>query len=193
MKEPCNKMDTQLALIEAIKSNDSVALKSLYTANYYKVETMIIKNSGSREHAKDIYQEAFITLWKNVKNDLFIPQSETALQGYLYQIAKNKWMDLINSKTFKKTTVFKNEQQITASSDSKENADHEAQLNEKIENMMKLFKEMGQPCKGLLTAFYFDKKSLRTIAADFKIEENTARNNKYRCMEKLRKMILQPK
>ena len=94
MKELQKKIDSQIALVKAIKSNDSNALKSLYTSNFYKVELMVIKNSGSREHAKDIYQEAFITLWKNVKNNSFVPHNETALQGYLYQIAKNKNIDL---------------------------------------------------------------------------------------------------
>ena len=185
--------DLQAALIKAIKSNDSHALKSLYTANFYKVELMVIKNSGTKEHAKDIYQEAFITMWKNVKNDSFIPQNETALQGYLYQIAKNKWMDFVKSASFKKTNFIKKEDELHQRVNISNDIEQETVFNQKLEKMMAQFKSMGKPCKELLTAFYFDKKSLRSIAIEFEIEENTARNNKYRCMEKLRKMVLQPK
>ena len=193
MSELQNKIDIQIALIKAIKSNDSNALRSLYTSNFYKVELMVIKNSGSREHAKDLYQEAFITLWKNIKNDSFIPLNDTALQGYLYQIAKNKWMDFIKSAGFKKTSLIENENKLHLGSSNQNETEEANNLSQKVEKMMDIFKTMGQPCKSLLTAFYFEKKSLRAIAAELNIEENTARNNKYRCMEKLRKLILEPK
>ena len=186
-------LDSQNALVKAIKSNDSKALKSLYTANYYKVEHMVVNNSGSKEHAKDIYQEAFITVWKNIKNDSFIPQNETAVQGYLYQIAKNKWMDMVNSSRFKKTTVLENEYIFHDKNNHEKETEEQEFFSQKLEKTMSIFKTMGQPCKGLLMAFYFEKKSLRDISHELKIEETTARNNKYRCMEKLRKMVLDPK
>lgn len=186
-------LDSQNALVKAIKSNDSKALKSLYTANYYKVEHMVVNNSGSKEHAKDIYQEAFITVWKNIKNDSFIPQNETAVQGYLYQIAKNKWMDMVNSSRFKKTTVLEDEYIFHDKNNHEKETEEQEFFSQKLEKTMSIFKTMGQPCKGLLMAFYFEKKSLRDISHELKIEETTARNNKYRCMEKLRKMVLDPK
>ena len=81
---------SQSELVFAIKSNESDVLKHFYTTNYKKIEVLILKNSGSIEHAKDIYQDAFITVWTHVKNDKFTPKNDTALQGYLYKIAKNK-------------------------------------------------------------------------------------------------------
>ena len=61
MKE-AYKIQHQLELINAIKANDSIALKDFYTSNYRKVEVMVLKNSGSQAHAKDVYQDAFIAL-----------------------------------------------------------------------------------------------------------------------------------
>lgn len=185
------EIDSQKALVNAIKSNDSKALKSFYTSNYYKVENMVLKNSGNKDHAKDIYQEAFITVWQNIKNDSFVPKNETALQGYLYQIAKNKWIDVVNSSRFKKTKLIENEYTLYDKNDNE--TDDNDFFNEKLEQTMAVFKNMGNPCKKLLTAFYYEKKSLRNIASEFQIEENTARNNKYRCMEKLRKLVLASK
>ena len=46
--------------IEAIKVNDIVALKHLYKINYPKVEVLVLKNNGTKEHAKDIFQDAFV-------------------------------------------------------------------------------------------------------------------------------------
>tara|TARA_R110002049_G_scaffold993_3_gene7134 strand:- start:12985 stop:13560 length:576 start_codon:yes stop_codon:yes gene_type:complete len=186
------KLEYQIQLINAIKSNNSMALKDFYTANYPKIEILVLKNNGSIEHAKDVYQEAFITVWKHVKNDTFIPQNETALEGYLYRIAKNKWTDVLRSKTFKSSRPLNTENLTVVKNDEHDDEADELE-NEKLKSTMDAFKILGQPCKQLLSTFYFDKKSLKDIAAELNIEETTARNKKYRCMEKLRAMVIASK
>ncbi len=185
-----HKLDEQSQLIAAIKTNDSVALKALYISNYPKIESLVLSNSGTKEDAKDVYQDAFIVVWNNVKDKSFIPLNETAIQGYLYTIAKNKWMDIIKSSRFKKTKSTFNEKAFINKSDDIFEDDVS---NIKLKATMTAFKNLGQPCKQLLTSFYYEKKDLREIASQLNIEENTARNKKYRCMEKLRAMVLPQK
>ena len=187
------KIDSQLQLVDAIKANNSMALKKLYTANYHKIEALVLKNNGSQEHAKDVYQEAFIIVWKNVKNDRFVPENDTALQGYLYQIARNKWMDILRSSKFKKTNLIHNEMAIVDKHMDYCDEEDTDLFKQKLTQTMDAFKTLGNPCKELLTTFYFEKKSLREIAEQLQIEENTARNKKYRCMEKLRELVLASK
>lgn len=186
-------INSQLQLLRAIKDNDSAVLKQLYINNYYKIEALVLKNNGSKEHAKDVYQEAFIVVWKNVKNEKFIPENETALQGYLYQIAKNKWMDVLRSPSFKRTKKIQYE--LNVLDKNMDHNDHEEQefFKKRLEQTMEAFRKLGAPCKELLTAFYYDNSSLRDIANKLKIEENTARTKKYRCMEKLRHLALASK
>lgn len=185
------KTDHQLQLINAIKANDQIALKQFYKSNYYKIEALVLKNSGSIEHAKDIYQDSFIAVWKNLKAKKFEPKNETALQGYLYQIAKNKWMDVLRSNTFKKTNTLTNE---TLAFLKEETNDEPSEDNEvKLKLTMSAFKNLAQPCKQLLTNFYYEKKSLRAIASELQLEEASVRNKKYRCMEKLRSIVLSSK
>lgn len=189
-------IDSQLQLLDAIKANNSVVLKQLYTANYYKIEALVLKNNGSKEHAKDVYQDAFIAVWKNVKNDQFIPENETALQGYLYQIAKNKWRDILRSPSFKKTKTIQHELNVldkNIDQNGHEKNEEQEFYRKRLEQTMEAFKNLGAPCKELLTAFYFDKASLRDIADKLKIEENSVRTKKYRCMEKLRQLALASK
>jgi RNA polymerase sigma factor (sigma-70 family) len=186
------EIDSQLQLIDAIKANNSAALKTLYTANYYKIEALVLKNNGTKEHAKDVYQEAFVVVWNNIKNDTFIPQNESALQGYLYQIAKNKWMDVLRSAQFKKTRFIDDALPLADTTEEQTNENNDVE-KQKLKHTMAIFKTFGSPCKELLTAFYFEKESLRDIAKKLQIEENTARNKKYRCMEKLRELILASK
>jgi len=185
------KIDHQLQLINAIKANDQIALKKFYMSNYFKIEALVLKNSGSIEHAKDLYQESFITVWKNLKTKKFEPKNETALQGYLYQIAKNKWMDVLRSNNFKKTNTLTNETLAFLKEEVNDEPIEENQ--DKLKRTMNAFKNLGQPCKQLLTNFYYEKKSLRVIASELQLEEASVRNKKYRCMEKLRNIVLSSK
>ena len=180
-------------IIEGLKRNDEHILKSLYQTNYFKIEALVLKNNGSKDHAKDIYQEAFIAVWHNVKDEKFIPQNETALQGYLYTISKNKWMDYLRSKQYKKTVAVSKLKHFEPSDNGYETKNDDILKENRLEGIMEVFKTMGNPCKELLTTFYFEQKSLRDIADELQIEENTARNKKYRCMEKLRELVLTSK
>ncbi|MEM6515572.1 MAG: sigma-70 family RNA polymerase sigma factor [Bacteroidota bacterium] len=184
------KLNNQLHLIRAIKENDSIALKDFYTENYRKVEIMVLKNSGTKAQAKDVYQDSFIAVWNNVKSGKFEPDSDTALQGYLYRIAKNKWLDVLRSKRFKSTQSLTEER--TQFLKQEEDYSEDAEETKKMNLTMEAFKNLGEPCKQLLKTFYFEKKSLREISADLEIAESSVRNKKYRCMEKLRASVLAP-
>ena len=183
---------TQLAaqweLVSKIKANNELVLKQLYQSNYKKIEDYILKNRGSMPQAKDIYQEAFITVWKNIKEGKFSPHNETALQGYLYQIAKNKWTDELRSSRFKKTNSLESFHQFSENGEENTTSLFE-EKEQKIALAEKAFQKIGDECKQLLSQFYFEKKSLRDIAALFNIGEASARNKKYRCIQQLKELV----
>ena len=82
MQQENYKEDTDdLTCFKAIKANDEAALKNLYKDNYYKIEMYVLNNNGTSEDAKDIYQEAFIAVWRNIQLDKFYPENENALSG----------------------------------------------------------------------------------------------------------------
>ena len=80
--------------VDKLKRNDAEALRHLYLTNYKGIETYILKNSGTRDDAKDIYQEAFIAVWRNVQLDKVSFDRDTdKLNGYLFRVAQYKWLD----------------------------------------------------------------------------------------------------
>lgn len=170
--------------VGAIRQNDERALRDLYQSNYPKVERYVLENSGTTDEAKDIYQEAFISLWRNIQLDRFQPQHEASVDAYLFQIAKNKWLDHLRS-VKKKHTVH-----LTDNFDQIEEIE-EPGVNEQqqLKNIKKHFRQLGTICKEVLGQFYFYRQSMRTIAEKQNWTEATARNNKYRCLQQLRKLI----
>jgi len=169
--------------VALIKQNDATTLKELYKINFIKVKRYVLKNSGSEQQAKDIYQEAFLAMWRNIKNDKFSAESETAINGYIFQIAKNKWMDHLRSLRYKNTTFINRDIEFDES-DVEEN---EAQ-SRKIKLIMDAFDQLGERCKLLLKLFYFQRKPFKEISEILKIDEASARNAKYRCQEQLKKI-----
>ena len=185
-----NTTDQGLQVVSAIKRNDASTLKRIYTVNYPKIEVLILKNNGTIEHAKDIYQEAFLAVWQNVKQDKFIPKSESSINGYLYSIAKNKWMDVLRSQGYKKTVIASQMSHFEIKEEENNGLDDDILKNKRLEDVMLAFKNLGEPCKNLLSKFYFEKKSMNLIAKELKLDAASTRNKKYRCMQKLRQIAL---
>ncbi len=172
-------------MINAIKANDATALQMLYCNNYPKVESYILNNHGAREQVKDIYQEAFIAMWRNIQLNKFNPESDSALQGYLFRIAKNKWIDHLRSDA--RLNI------VPLEDNGEESGDINGALNndesEYVLMVRNNFKHLGERCRDLITKFYYNRQSLRQIAEFFNWTEATAKNNKYRCLQQLRELI----
>lgn len=182
---------SQEKLIKAIQANDEHVLKGLYKENFYKTEQYILKNNGSTDEAKDVFQEAFVTVWEQVQDNKFVPKNESALNGYLYTIAKNKWLNHLNSAHYRKTNSYDSNNIHVLNEESTE-MNVELESNDDINEVASAFNRLGEACKKLLSAFYYDNKSLREIAKLFGITEASARNKKYRCTEKLRTLVVKP-
>jgi RNA polymerase sigma factor (sigma-70 family) len=185
-------INAQFRLVEAVRNNNEQVLEQLYQECFRKVEVFVLKNNGTKPQAKDTYQEAFIAVWQNVKEGRFTPENESALQGYLYQIAKNKWMDILRSSRFRKTTQLVKNDLLEGGYESDSDTDLTIEKDHRLSKAMESFQKLGPECRELLTGFYFEKKSLRELAAFFKIEEASARNKKYRCIQKLRELTVTP-
>jgi len=170
--------------LNAIKASDERTLGSLYTLHYKKVETFIIKNSGSTEHAKDIYQEAFVAMWRNIQIDLFQPKDSSSIGNYLFTIARNKWMDHLRSANVKKAVIHEiSEENLMTIEQTDDNTIR------RLELVKEKFRQLGDSCRELLKRFYYEREPLKHIAAAFNWTEATAKNNKYRCIEKLRALV----
>ena len=166
-----------------VKQNDAATLKELYKTNFGKVKRYVLKNNGDEQQAKDIYQEAFVAMWRNIKEDKFSAQTETAINGYLFKIAKYKWLDHLRSMKYKNTTFINREIEYH----EPEIEETESQ-NRKIKIIMDSIEHLGERCQLMMKLFYFERKSFREIAEIMSMDEASARNAKYRCQEQLRKM-----
>ncbi|NEN24459.1 sigma-70 family RNA polymerase sigma factor [Cryomorpha ignava] len=169
-------------LTEGFIQNDRKCMEQIYAQNYKSVEMYILQNSGKEADAKDIYQEAIVAAWINVKEGKFELQGGKTIGGYIFQIAKFKWLDKLKSKAHKATVrlVHENQPEETADNDYNEEEDSRMQY------LTELYKNLDEKCKAILNRFYYQKMSLEEIGSELDHDPGTVKTLKYRCMKKLR-------
>lgn len=176
---------TNEELVTGIANNNNQVLDYLYHNNFHAVKLFVLKNSGDVADAHDIFQDAIVATWLNIRDGKFQALNGTPLGGYLYQVARNKWLDKVRSKQFRSTVRIVDEE---VEYDLVTNTDHEEFRSERAQYLQSLYNQLGNKCKSILKGFYFNKKSLKEIGEELSYDAETLRTMKYRCMMKLRKL-----
>lgn len=171
-------------IIEQFIRNDEKVLEKTYQHNFKLVRSYVLKNSGTDADAKDIFQEAMLVAWLNLKEGTFVVKNEFSLSAYIYKISKYKWLDRLKSKPVK-STVRMGE---TEFEDMDQEQMEYAETEEKLKYLNGLYAKLDGKCKEVLNQFYYEKRRLEEIADDLSYDLGSVRTIKYRCMQKLRKM-----
>lgn len=183
-KSPKNTKFVVQQIAERFIGNDGRLLDKTYRHNFKIVRRFVLKNNGTEADAKDIFQDAMMITWMNLKEGKFELKNEFALGAYIYQIAKYKWIDKLRSKDRK--SVLRNQQIEFESAEINDAEYHETEAN--LQYLMNLYDQLNAKCKEVLNKFYFDKKKLEEIALEMNYDTGSIRTIKYRCMQKLREM-----
>ena len=171
---------TEQEIFEGIARKDNKTFLYLYNQHQGMILRMVQKNNGNEEDASDVFQEGLIGLWTNISKGTFQIQNSAKVSTYLYALCRNIWI----SKLRKKKTVYSLDDNPHL--EIADEIDEMEQQHEQINQLEAQFKKLGDNCRKLLTLFYYQKTSLKIIAEQLDITEKTAKNNKYRCMQKLR-------
>lgn len=145
------------------------------------IENYILKNSGTKEEAKDIYQNTLLAFYKSIIKEGFVLNSK--ISTYLFSISKNLWL-----KELRETSKF----QVSNLSDEKEIADEGdfSQKEELINKMTVGLKKLSENCQKLIRLYYYESKSWNEIMQVMNYKnEHAARNQKYKCFQKLKQNI----
>lgn len=162
-----------IEIIDRIKKGDETALDYLYKKNFRMMQKLILRNNGTEDEAKDIYQDALIVLWQKVTgDDEFTLTSK--ISTFLYSVCQNLWRKELERK--KRHTNDQPERSETPDQDAEE---RNAIIN-------KCIQELGDTCRKILTYYYFDRLSMVDIAEKLGFaNSDTAKTKKYKCKKEL--------
>ena len=174
-------------LASANPVENKAVLLYLHRQVFHLVKNFVLRSSGNSEDAEDMFQEGMFILLKMAKqNKLPIDVNHEA---YLFTICKNLWKKYL-IKTGNKT-------QLT---DDFPTLEFEASPADKIEDdertaaLQAMLAKLCDDCQKLLLYFYYEKKSMKTIAKLMGYaSEAVAKNKKSKCMKKLRGIVFSSK
>lgn len=159
------------------------AIKALYK-HYSTVRGIVLKNSGSKQDAEDLYQEALIILFRKVKEKDF--QLTSSLSTFLVGICRLQWMSELRKRS-KSSGDFESDLSEAQAEEFSSFIEEET----KFKTAEKALLEIGEKCRDLLRLFYFEKLDFKTIASKIGLSnEKVAKVQKYRCLEKARENYL---
>jgi len=164
-------------------SQYDVSLNKLYK-RFPQIRKMILANGGGADDAEDIFQDALIILIRNIRENDFKLTSE--LSTYLFSVCRFLWKDELKKKNRLVPDFLLNgeaefEEQEMEGIIEREN---QAKLAEKV------ISELKERCRELLLLFYEGQMKLKDIAIKMGYNsENTAKNQKYKCLEGAKKRL----
>jgi RNA polymerase sigma factor (sigma-70 family) len=178
---------TDKALLQTLRSdtNTDEAIRHLYRTQF-KITTAYIKqNNGSEEDAEDIFQEVVLTFIELVKKDKF--RGESSIGTFLYALTRNTWLNELKKRGRAKLRDEKFEKgKETTGMD----VSHFIIHREMKSQLMHLVDSLGETCKKILLAFYFENLPVKDILKILDYEnEQVIRNKKYKCLKQMEQMI----
>jgi len=172
------------ALLKGLAQNDSKAVETLYKSHFTMIQHFVLNNNGSFDDARDLFQEAIITLYEKVQSDSFVLSCQ--IKTYLFSICKNLWLKRLQQMGKYSAPLSTEEDSIAVEADLEAFQKKDAAFT----IMNRALNSLGEPCKSLLEGYYLNKKGMQELAEDFGYTNaDNAKNQKYKCLMRLKKLF----
>lgn len=148
---------------------------------YYPiVESFVIRNSGNKADAQDLFQESAIILLKKLEEENFVLKAK--LKTYLVAIVKNLWYKKLRSKKqfIDITTVYS-----VAFSEELDLAIDKERSN--FEKLLGLMGKLSSHCNRLINDLFFKEIPIEEIQKKYGYtNRHNAQNQKHKCIQQMK-------
>lgn len=173
----------QEELIAELRQQKNSAFRLLYASYYPLIEKHVLRNTGTRDEAQDVFQETLVVLLEKVPADNF--SFTSSVRTYVMAVAKNIWLKKLREKKnllpISEGTGF--EDLSFAAWEEKENQQHAKHL------LQRIFSRVSRHCYRLLALTFFKGASRDELVHELGYKNNhTFDNQKYKCLEQARKI-----
>ncbi|WP_018342669.1 RNA polymerase sigma factor [Cytophaga aurantiaca] len=160
------------------QSKHSPAMDELYEA-FPPISRFIKNHGGSEDDARDTFQEALIIFCRKAAQADF--KLTAKISTYIFSVCKFLWKDKLQKENrYVHSYDFEREADISDVTEAYEQ-------EQKYQFLDKVLLTIGDRCKEILEAYYVHKWSMLVIAEKMGYgSEASAKNQKYKCLEKAR-------
>lgn len=157
------------------------AIRHLYQEHYTKVLVYIRQNGGSDQDAEDLFQEAIVNFIQILGAGRF--RGECSSGTFLYSLVRHAWLN-----EFKRNRRAKQREEKFGRGVDTIELDISQQLvtEEFRKELDGMIGQLGETCRTILKAFYYEGESMREILNRLDFEnEQVVRNKKVKCLKQL--------
>jgi RNA polymerase sigma-70 factor (ECF subfamily) len=175
----------QSEIIQKIRSGGQTELGMVYEEYRSEFLHWITKEyECSMDDGKDMYQLTILIFYDNIRQGK-LEHLVSSVKTYLFGIGKNLAKD--NMRKEKKFTPINQEKWLKEYLIDEPNQP----LDDTIFSLAKkALEKLGQPCQRLIELFYYENKNLQEISEAMQYKNmETAKNQKCKCMARLRKLV----
>jgi RNA polymerase sigma-70 factor (ECF subfamily) len=178
-------------LIRAAQQGDQAAFEELVRQYDQPVLRLALHLTGSEQEAQDIYQEAFLKVYRNLSSFRF----ECSFYTWIYRIVSNLCMDYLRRKQ-----VRKEDPSVRTSSEGEEfdlleqvpdersgaSPEHDLARRELGARIARALTKLSPRERMVFEMKHYQGLKLRTIGEALNTTEETAKNTLFRATQKLR-------
>lgn len=161
----------------------------LYQRMFPVVARHVAKWGGTMEEAKDIFHDALLVYYEKTLIGVTVMQRNEA--GYIFGVARHLW-----TKRYVQNQRQASLDQLMAGFEASDTGmDWPDDAQEEIaattgKRIMRILQGAGQKCMELLTAFYYEKLDMQTLANRFGYSgTRSATVQKFKCLQKVKEVV----
>jgi RNA polymerase sigma factor (sigma-70 family) len=177
--------DHLMAWLERIAQQDAQALRELYDATSHKLFAIAIRVVGNVEHAEDVLQEAFLTIWR-VAGDYRAPLSPPMV--WLGVIVRSRGLDFLRRRASERSLAGPPIDDVladTLAADQDTPMDT-SEASEQAWALHECLRKIEPKQREVVTMAYFRDLSHSELAQQLKLPLGTVKTWMRRSLEQLR-------
>jgi RNA polymerase sigma factor (sigma-70 family) len=174
-------------LLQAIQDDRNMddAIRYLYRNYFDGMSIYVQQNQGNRQDAEDIFQESIVAFIQLVQQNRF--RGDASIKTFLFAINKNTWLNELKRRGRADIREAKFE---TAKETVDAGITHYITGREARATVLGVMDKLGEGCKKILLAFYYENLSMKEILGTMNYEnDQVLRNKKHKCLKQLEQLL----
>ncbi|MBX2905341.1 MAG: sigma-70 family RNA polymerase sigma factor [Taibaiella sp.] len=169
-------------LTTLLRKNDTAAFKRLYDDSYPAIAAYVVKNSGNEQDAEDTFQEAMLILVQNLRKPGFVLTSSAGT--YLYSVSRNIWLKRLRDNN---TVATPYEEDLHG--DLLQESGGQDPNHRRHSLLDRALARITSHCRHLLINIFLDNEPMERLMKRMGWKnKHTAANQKYKCLEQVKKV-----
>lgn len=170
-------------VLRAFREKDDKLLEQLYNDFRDLVIGHLINKNATQEQAEDIYIYGLQVVFEKTRNPKF--EFTDSFKSYLFKVCENRFHKSFRRKKFQSEITI--DQLAVLAINENDDDFHQADI---VNLVYSNLKNLSEKCQELITLFYQTELDWTEIAMQTGYaSDNSARQQKFRCIEKLKNQI----